>query len=528
IMHKLHKLLEQQLVGGGKWLRFDHSLAECKPSHCQLFINNEFVDAVSGKTFATFNPATSKEIVKVAEGDKADVDLAVIAAKKAFHRNSDWRKLSPLQRTTLMNKLCGLMERDKDFLASLECQDNGKPYAEALFDVTYSMLTIQYYAGWTDKFFGDTIPAGGFTSMTRKEPIGVVGQIIPWNYPLLMLAWKWGPALAVGCTIIMKPAEQTPLTALHMAALAKEAGFPAGVINVVNGFGPTAGAAISEHPDIAKVAFTGSVDIGRIVMQAAARTNLKRVSLELGGKSPVVVFDDADSKGIYIIYYFHILTTILSSSVDFAVETTHEALFSNHGQSCCAGSRTYVHEKIYDQFVAKAAAKAKARKVGNPFEANVQQGPQIDDEMLTKVLGYIESGQKEGAKLQAGGKRIGNVGFFVEPTVFSDVKDDMKIAQEEIFGPVQSIFKFSNLEEMIDRANNVLYGLAAGIITNDINKAMKFANSVDAGSVWINCYDAVLPSTPFGGYKHSGIGRELGKDGLDNYLETKTITMKLL
>ncbi|EDW14503.2 aldehyde dehydrogenase X, mitochondrial [Drosophila mojavensis] len=479
-----------------------------KPKYTKLFINNEFVDAVSGKTFATQNPATGKEIVQVAEGDKADVDLAVAAAKKAFHRGSAWRQMSPLQRTNLMNKLCELMERDKHFLASIETQDNGKPFAEALFDVTISIMTLQYYAGWTDKFFGDTIPAGGFIAMTRKEPVGVVGQIIPWNYPLLMLAWKWGPALAVGCTIVMKPAEQTPLTALHMAALAKEAGFPAGVINVINGFGPTAGAAISEHPDIAKVAFTGSVDIGRIVMQAAAKSNLKRVSLELGGKSPVVVFEDAD--------------------IDYAVDTTHEALFSNHGQSCCAGSRTYVHEKIYDKFVEKAAAKAKARTVGNPFDEKVLQGPQIDEEMMTKVLGYIESGKQQGAKLQAGGKRIGNVGYFIEPTVFSDVKDDMRIAQEEIFGPVQSIFKFSSIDEMIERANNVKYGLAAGVITNDINKAMKFANSVDAGSVWINCYDAVLPQTPFGGYKQSGIGRELGKDGLDNYLETKTITMKLL
>ncbi|XP_075147682.1 aldehyde dehydrogenase X, mitochondrial [Haematobia irritans] len=481
---------------------------QAEPKYTKLFINNEFVDAKSGKKFPTMNPATGKVIVEVAEGDKADVDLAVAAAKKAFHRNSAWRKLSPLQRTELMIKLCDLMARDKHFLASLETLDNGKPYAEALFDVEISIMTLKYYAGWTDKFFGDTIPAGGFISMTRKEPIGVVGQIIPWNYPLLMLAWKWGPALAVGCTIIMKPAEQTPLTALHMAALTKEAGFPAGVINVVTGYGPTAGAAISEHPDIQKVAFTGSVEIGRIVMEAAAKTNLKRVSLELGGKSPVVVFDDAD--------------------VDLAVDITHEALFSNHGQSCCAGSRTYVHEKIYDQFVAKAAAKAKARKVGNPFDESVQQGPQIDDEMLTKVMGFIESGKKEGAKLQCGGKRIGDVGFFIEPTVFSDVTDNMKIAQEEIFGPVQSIFKFSSIEEMIDRANNVKYGLAAGVVTNDINKAMHFANNVDAGSVWINCYDAVLPQTPFGGYKHSGMGRELGKDGLDNYLETKTITMKLV
>lgn len=483
-------------------------MADAKPKYTKLFINNEFVDAVSGKKFATSNPATGEVIVEVAEGDKADVDLAVNAAKKAFHRNSSWRKLSPLQRTNLMNKLCELMDRDKQFLASIETQDNGKPLAEALFDVTISIMTLQYYAGWTDKFFGDTIPCGGFVSMTRKEPVGVVGQIIPWNYPLLMLAWKWGPALAVGCTIVMKPAEQTPLTALHMAALAKEAGFPPGVINVINGYGPTAGAAITSHSDIRKVAFTGSVEVGRIVMQAAATSNLKRVSLELGGKSPVVVCEDAD--------------------IDYAVETTHEALFSNHGQSCCAGSRTYVHEKIYDEFVAKAVAMAKERKVGDPFDDSVKQGPQIDEEMMNKVLGYIESGKQQGARLVTGGKRIGKVGYFIEPTVFADVKDDMKIAREEIFGPVQSIFKFSNMDEMIDRANSVEYGLAAGIITNDINKAMKYANNVDAGSVWINCYDAVLPQTPFGGYKHSGIGRELGKDGLDNYLENKTITMKLL
>ncbi|XP_014094615.2 aldehyde dehydrogenase X, mitochondrial isoform X2 [Bactrocera oleae] len=476
--------------------------------YTQLFINNEFVDAVSGKKFPTINPATGKLIAQVAEGDKADVDLAVAAAKNTFRRNSDWRKLSPLQRTDLINILCSLMERDKSILASLETQDNGKPYADSVFDIDIAIMTFKYYAGWTDKFYGDTIPGGEFIVQTRKEPVGVVGQIIPWNYPILMLAWKWAPALAVGCTIVLKPAEQTPLTALHLAALTKEAGFPAGVINVIPGYGPTAGAAISEHHDIQKVAFTGSAEIGRIIMQAAAKSNLKRVTLELGGKSPVVVFEDAD--------------------IDLAVDITHEALFSNHGQSCCAGSRTYVHEKIYDKFVAKAVAAAKARKVGNPFDESVKQGPQIDDEMVNKVLDYIESGKKEGAKLQCGGKRIGKVGYFIEPTVFSDVTDKMRIAQEEIFGPVQSIFKFSNIEEIIDRANDVVYGLAAGVITNDINKATKFANNVNAGSVWINCYDAVLPQTPFGGYKQSGIGRELGKDGLDSYLETKTITMKLV
>lgn len=477
-------------------------------AYTKLFINNEFVDAVSGKTFETINPATGKVIGSVAEGDKADVDLAVKAAKKAFSLNSEWRKMESQKRADLIIKLAALMERDKHMLANLEVIDNGKTFDAAVFDIECSIDTLKYYAGWTDKFFGDTIPVSSFISMTKKEPIGVVGQIIPWNYPILMLAWKWGPALAAGCTIVMKPAEQTPLSALHMGALSKEAGFPPGVINIITGYGPTAGAAISMHKDIQKVAFTGSVEVGRIIMEAAAKSNLKKVSLELGGKSPIVIFDDAD--------------------IDYAVEVAHNALFDNHGQSCCAGSRTFVHEKIYDQFVAKAVQKAKERKVGNPFESGVLQGPQIDDEMFSKVLNYIESGKTEGAKLECGGKRFGDVGFFIEPTVFSNVTDDMKIAKEEIFGPVQSIFKFSTIEEVIERANNTTYGLAAAVVTNDINKAILFANSVDAGSVWINCYDAVLPQTPFGGFKQSGFGRELGKDGLDNYLENKTITIKML
>jgi len=477
--------------------------------YTKLFINNEYVDAVSGKTFPTYNPTTGKKIVEVAEGDKADVDLAVQAAKKAFARGSPWRQMDPWNRSKVMIKLADLILRDQSYIASLECLDNGKPFSEAIFDVVYSTECLKYYAGWCDKFTGDTIPAGpNFNSVTRKEPIGVVGQIIPWNYPLLMLAWKWGPALATGCTIVMKPAEQTPLTALYVASLAKEAGIPAGVINIITGYGPTAGAAISYHQDIRKVAFTGSVEVGKIIMKAAADSNLKRVTLELGGKSPLVVCEDAN--------------------IDEAVEIAYRALFTNHGQACCAGSRTYVHEKIYDQFVKKAVEKAKARKVGSPFEKDVQQGPQIDDEMLTKVLGYIEIGKKEGAKLECGGSRVGNAGFFIEPTVFSNVQDNMKIAREEIFGPVQSIFKFSTLDEVIERANDTCYGLASGIITKDINKAMAFSNAIEAGSVWINCYNAVLVQTPFGGYKQSGFGRELGKDGLENYLETKTVTMRLV
>ncbi|XP_063699354.1 retinal dehydrogenase 2 [Culicoides brevitarsis] len=474
----------------------------------KLFIDNEFVDAKSGKTFATINPATGTKLADIAEGDKADVDLAVAAAKRAFARNSVWRNLDASARGTLLNRLADYMQRDSTILANLETLDNGKPFEDSVFDVQCSIDTLRYYAGYADKIYGKTIPSdGSFLTMTRKEPIGVVGQIIPWNYPLLMFAWKIGPAIVTGNTIVLKPAEQTPLTALYSAALCKEAGFPPGVLNIITGYGPTAGAAISEHPDVRKVAFTGSVPVGQIIAQAAARTNLKKVSLELGGKSPLVVFADAD--------------------LDEAVEIAHNAIFANHGQNCCAGSRTFVQEGIYDAFVKKAAEKAKARKVGDPFQKDTQQGPQVDDEMFKKVLGYIESGQKEGAKLEAGGKRHGNVGYFIEPTVFSNVTDTMKIAKEEIFGPVQSIIKFKTLDEVIERANNTNFGLAAGVITNDLNTALTFAQAVEAGSVWVNCYDAVVPQAPFGGYKMSGSGRELSADALDLYLETKTISIKV-
>uniref|UniRef100_A0A336JYT1 CSON002400 protein n=1 Tax=Culicoides sonorensis TaxID=179676 RepID=A0A336JYT1_CULSO len=476
--------------------------------YTKLFIDGEFVDAKSKKKFATVNPATGVKLADIAEGDKADVDLAVAAAKRAFARDSVWRNLDASARGALVIRLADYIQRDANIIANLETLDNGKPFEDSLFDVQCSVDTLRYYAGYADKIYGKTIPAdGSFFTMTRKEPIGVVGQIIPWNYPLLMLAWKFGPALVTGNTIVLKPAEQTPLTALYVAALSNEAGFPPGVINVITGYGPTAGAAISEHPDIRKVAFTGSVSVGQLIAQAAAKSNLKKVSLELGGKSPLVIFDDAD--------------------LNEAVEIAHGAIFANHGQNCCAGSRTFVQEGIYDDFVKKAAEMAKNRVVGDPFKKETQQGPQVDEEMFNKVLGYIESGQKEGAKLEVGGKRIGAVGYFIEPTVFSNVTDNMKIAKEEIFGPVQSIIKFKTLDEVIERANNTNYGLAAGVITKNINTAMTFAQAVEAGSVWVNCYDAVVPQAPFGGYKMSGSGRELGEDALDLYLETKTISIKV-
>jgi len=476
--------------------------------YTKLFINNQFVDAKSGKTFPVVNPSTGEVLANVAEADKADVDIAVEAANQAFKRGSDWRNLDASARGKLLHKLADLVERDVEVLGNLETLDNGKARGDAILDVNYSIDTLRYYGGLADKVCGKTIPSDyGFFAMTRREPIGVVGQIIPWNYPILMLTWKWGPALAAGCPIILKPAEDTPLTALYMAALSKEAGFPDGVVNVLPGFGPTTGNAISAHPDIRKVAFTGSVEVGQSIMETAAKTNLKKVSLELGGKSPCVIFEDAD--------------------LDEAVEIAHSAIFMNHGQNCVAGSRTFVQESIYDEFVRRATEKAKARKVGNPFDDGVQQGPQINNKMMTKVLGYIESGKQEGAKLETGGNRIGTTGFFLEPTVFSNVTDNMKIAREEIFGPVQSILKFKTLDEVIERANNTKYGLAAAVITKNIDTALTFAKAVEAGSVWINCYDAVVPQCPFGGYKQSGSGRELGENGIELYLETKTISIKL-
>ncbi|XP_045529141.1 aldehyde dehydrogenase X, mitochondrial-like isoform X1 [Pieris brassicae] len=475
--------------------------------YTKLFINNEWVDAVSKKTFPTINPQNETIIIQVAEGDKADIDLAVAAARKAFHRYSPWRTMDASQRGFLLLKLADLMEAQARYLAELETLDCGKPVKTAEEEVYYSASVFRYYAGKADKIHGNTIPADGeVLSMTLKEPVGVCAQIIPWNYPIPMLSWKIAPALAAGCTLIVKPAEQTPLTALAVAALIKEAGFPPGVVNIVPGYGPTAGAALTHHPDVDKVAFTGSTEVGRLILQAAPVANLKRVTLELGGKSPLVVFNDAD--------------------VERAAQLAHAAAFANGGQCCCAGTRTYVQSGIYDQFIKKAAEIANERSVGNPFD-DVQQGPQIDNEMYSKVLNYIKAGKDEGAKCLAGGDKFGDKGYYIQPTVFADVKDEMKIAKEEIFGPIQSILKFDTFEEVIDRANNTNYGLGAGVITNDITIALSFAKHVRAGSVWVNTYDHVTSQTPFGGFKDSGLGRELGEDGVNQYLEVKTVTLAL-
>src|ERR1700733_8310499 len=417
-------------------------------SATKLLIDNRWIASESGKTFATINPSTGEQ---VAEADAADVEKAVKAARAAFE-HGPWRKTLASERGRLLHRLADLIERNADELAALESLDNGKPVAVAkAVDVAATAGCFRYFAGWADKVHGKTIPIDGdFFCYTRLEPVGVVGQIIPWNFPMLMLAWKLAPALATGNTVVMKPAEQTPLSALRIGELIVEAGFPPGVVNLLPGFGPTAGAAIARHMDVDKVAFTGSTEVGHLIMEAAAKSNLKRVTLELGGKSPNIIFADTD--------------------LDEAVEGAHFGLFFNHGQCCCAGSPAFGEEKIYEQFVEKSGVRARNRTVGDPFDPKTEQGPQVDHAQFEKVLGYIDSGRAEGAKLVCGGERVGDKGYFIQPTVFADVQDDMKIAKEEIFGPVMSVIPFKSVDEVVSRANRTEYGLAAAVWTRDIKK----------------------------------------------------------
>jgi aldehyde dehydrogenase (NAD+) len=477
------------------------------PTATKLLINNRWVPSDSGKTFATVNPSTGEEICQVAEADAADVDKAVIVARAAFE--GPWRKLRASERGRLLHRLADLIEKNADELARLETLDNGKPISVAkAVDVAKTVACYRYFAGWADKVQGKTIPIDGdFFCYTRHEPIGVVGQIIPWNYPMLMQSWKLAPALATGNTVVMKPAEQTPLSALRIGELIVEAGFPEGVVNLLPGFGPTAGAAIARHMDVDKVAFTGSTEVGRLIMEAAAKSNLKRITLELGGKSPNIIFADTD--------------------LDEAVEGAHMGVFVNQGQSCCAGSRVFVEEKIYQQFVEKSVARARKRRVGDPLDPTTEQGPQVDQSQFDSVMGYIESGRSDGATLACGGEQVGNRGYFIQPTVFADVQDEMKIARQEIFGPVMSVIVFKDVDEVIARANRTDYGLAAGVWTRDIKKAHAVANAMRAGTVWVNCYHVLDTRAPFGGFKQSGIGRELGEYGLQEYTEVKTVTVKL-
>ncbi len=478
----------------------------------RMLIDNTWVESISGKTFDVYNPATGDVLATVAEGDARDIDLAVKAANKAF-RTGAWPSLSPSERGRLLWKLGDLIEKNLDEFAELESLDNGKPLTVArAADVPLAADLFRYMAGWATKIEGNTIPlsvpytpGAQYMAYTRREPVGVVGQIIPWNFPLLMAAWKMGPALATGCTIVLKPAEQTPLSALRLGELILEAGFPAGVVNIVPGFGE-AGAALAAHPGVDKVAFTGSTEVGKLVLQAAAG-NLKKVSLELGGKSPNVVFGDAD--------------------MEQAIAGAASAIFFNQGQVCCAGSRLYIEKQVFDQVVEGIADRARKIRVLPGLDPNSDMGPLVSSEQLDRVCSYFEAGRSEGAKALAGGAKHGDKGYFVQPTVLVGMPHESRVVQEEIFGPVVTAIPFTEMEELVPRANQTMYGLAAGIWTNDLGKAHRLANSIQAGTVWINCFNIFDAALPFGGYKQSGWGREMGHDVLELYTQKKAVCIKI-
>jgi len=479
----------------------------------QLFIDGRWADAASGRTFETPNPATGDTLAWVAEGDAEDIDRAVKAARRAFEEGP-WSRMTPSERGRIIWRIGDLILQHVDELAQLESLDNGKPFTVAqAADVPLAADMFHYMAGWATKIEGNSIdisvpymPGANFHSYTLREPVGVVGQIIPWNFPLLMAAWKLGPALATGNTVVLKPAEQTPLTALRLAELIAEAGVPDGVVNVVPGLGETAGAALAAHPDVDKVAFTGSTAVGKLIVAAAAATNLKKLTLELGGKSPNIVFEDA---------------------VEGAIEGAAHAIFFNHGQCCVAGSRLYVHQSRFDEVVDGVAEIAKSIKLGSGMEAGTQMGPLVSEEQLQRVSGYLESGKAEGATALSGGGRFGDRGFFIEPTVLINTHGNMKVVREEIFGPVLVAAPFTDLDEIAAKANDSEYGLGAGIWTKDISKAHALAKKLRAGTVWINCYNVFDAALPFGGYKQSGWGREMGHEVLNSYTQVKAVTALL-
>lgn len=491
-------------------VRLDDNVTRFVSQTRKMLINGKWVEAASGKTFPSYNPATGEILARVAEGDREDINRAVAAARAAFD-SGPWSKMTPSERGRLIWKLADLIEKHTEEFAQLESLDNGKPLTIArVADVAGTVDMFRYMAGWATKIEGNTIPISAYgakyLAYTLREPVGVVGQIIPWNFPLMMASWKLGPALAAGCCVVLKPAEQTPLSALRLGELIQEAGIPDGVVNIVPGYGETAGAALAAHPDVDKVAFTGSTEVGKLIVQAAAG-NLKKVSLELGGKSPDIVFQDAD--------------------LPATVPGVSSAIFFNQGQCCCAGSRLYVEEKAFDHVVEGVCAEASKIRLGSGLDPATDMGPLVSEEQLNRVTGYIESGYKEGAKAATGGSRHGDKGYFVKPTVLVNTNEKMKVVQEEIFGPVITAIPFRDVDELVAKANNTGYGLAAGIWTRDITKAHQVASKLRAGTVWINCYNVFDPALPFGGYKQSGWGREMGHEVLELYTEVKSVALPI-
>ncbi len=477
----------------------------------KLLINGKWVEPKTGKYFKTYNPATEEVLSEIAEAGKEDVDMAVKAARQAFEDGRFHRKMSAAQRARCMYKLADLIEKHADELAELETLDNGKPINESKHvDVPATIETYRYYAGWATKLEGETINANNnFFTYTLREPIGVVGQIIPWNFPMLMQAWKWGPALACGNSVVLKPAEQTPLTALRIGELALEAGFPEGVINIVTGLGPdSAGEFLANHDDVDKIAFTGEDKTGQLIVQASVKT-LKRVSLELGGKAPNIVFADAD--------------------IDAAVNGAITGIFFNQGQVCCAGSRLFLEKSIHDEFMSRLLDRVGKMRQGSGLDEKTQIGPQVSKDQQERVLSYVDIAKKEGAKLACGGEQPEDLkkGYFVKPTIFTNVKNDMRIAQEEVFGPVLAVIPFEGMDDVADQANKVRFGLSGAVWTKDVKKAHKFASHIKAGTIWVNCYNVFDPAVPFGGYKMSGYGRELGKHSIELYSNIKSVWVNM-